>query len=794
MDLIATTAFGLEAVVKRELESLGYEGKPTSPGWIEFEGDLAAICRTNLWLRTADRVLLRMASFEAKDFDALFETTKSIAWHEWLGNDAAFPVIGRSIKSQLSSVPACQRAVKKAVVESLLAAHGTTELPETGPQYKIEIALLKDQATLTIDTTGPSLHKRGYRTHAGKAPLKETLAAAMLQLSFWDRERPLIDPFCGSGTIPIEAALLGRNIAPGLNREFSAEAWPNISAALWDEARDEARDLIKPPFEERLIGTDIDERGLRAARDNAERADVADAVHFQCKSFDSLTSKRKYGCVITNPPYGERIGEQRELESLYHSIPVVLRKVPTWSHFILTAYPDFESCIQREADRRRKLYNGRIECTYFQFHGPRPGDPNHNPKRERGHENENSSLTLRVATDVDPHGQAADPTDLPTLPLAGGSRGTSGEGSSNGDGSVDASVGTVNPPGPLEADPPKGRVISRSDNSSTPKRIQPVFGGITDKGSEQAELFRSRLKKRARHLRRWPTKQGITCFRIYERDIPEIPLIVDRYGDHLHITEYERPHDRDIGQHADWLDLMVRTAGETLEVDRRKVFFKRRERQRGAKQHEHLGDQRYETMVNEGGLKFLVNLSDYVDTGLFLDHRITRSMVRDLAKDANFLNLFGYTGAFTVYAADGGAAQTTTVDLSASYLEWAQKNISINDFHGEQHQFIRCDGREFFEGVPPVETYDLAVVDPPTFSNSKRTEDDWNIQHHYDEMLNRLLLRMKPDGVIFFSTNFRRFKFDESLVRAAQIHEISRQTVPEDFRNKRIHRCWRIVR
>ena len=374
LDLIATTAFGLEAVVKRELQALGYEGKSISPGWVQFQGDLAAICRTNLWLRTADRVLLRMASFEAKDFDALFETTKATAWDEWLARDAAFPVIGRSLKSQLSSVPACQRAVKKAVVESLLAAHRAAELPETGPQYKIEIALLKDQATLTIDTTGPSLHKRGYRLSASQAPLKETLAAALVTLSFWDRERPLIDPFCGSGTIPIEAALRGRNIAPGLNRSFSAEDWPNVSQDLWDQARGEARDLIEPELEERLIGTDIDERALRAARENAERAGVTDAIHFQHKPFESLTSKRKYGCVITNPPYGERLGEQGELEPLYHSIPEVLRRLPTWSHFILTAYPDFEARIQRTADRRRKLYNGRIECTYFQFHGPRPGD------------------------------------------------------------------------------------------------------------------------------------------------------------------------------------------------------------------------------------------------------------------------------------------------------------------------------------------------------------------------------------------------------------------------------------
>lgn len=281
-------------------------------------------------------------------------------------------MIGRSLKSQLSSVPACQRAVKKAIVESLLAAHGVETLPETGATYKVEIALLNDQATLTIDTTGPSLHKRGYRLQAAEAPLKETLAAALVQLSFWNRERPFLDPFCGSGTLPIEAALIGRNIAPGIARSFPAEEWPQFEARLWDEARQEAKDLILPPFEERLVGTDIDQGALYAARQNAERAGVLEQVHFQRRPFDQLASQRKYGCLVTNPPYGERLGEQWEWRELYESIPVVLRTLPTWSHFIITSYPDFELLIQREADRRRKLYNGRIECTYYQFHGPRP--------------------------------------------------------------------------------------------------------------------------------------------------------------------------------------------------------------------------------------------------------------------------------------------------------------------------------------------------------------------------------------------------------------------------------------
>jgi len=744
LELIATTAFGLEAVVKRELADLGYEGKIIAPGWIRFHGDAAAICRTNLWLRTADRVLLQMSTFPAKDFEALFDNTKAMDWHAWIPADGAFPVIGRSLKSQLSSVPACQRAVKKAVVDSLQHAHQTDSLPETGPQYKIQVAILKDQVTLTIDTTGPSLHKRGYRQETIKAPLKETLAAAMILLSFWDRDRPLIDPFCGSGTIPIEAALIGLNSAPGLHRSFAAEAWPNIDERLWEEARIEARDLAQTELPERLIGTDTNQRALRSARLNSEQAGVAEQVHFQERPFERLTSKRKFGCVITNPPYGQRLGDGRDLESLYQSIPEVLRKLPTWSHFVLTSYPRFEAVVERPADRRRKLYNGRIECTYYQFHGPRPA----------------GSHWTNVIPEDDDRASVVDLGDT------------------------------------TESSSAASSLRSTADTRTTePTRqgIRPVFGGLSEKALEQAELFRRRLQKRARHLRRWPSKQGITCFRVYERDIPEIPLVVDRYENHLHIAEYERPHDRNLGEHADWLDLMVRTAGETLDVDRRNVFFKRRRRQRGTIQHEHLAEHQHEITVNEGDLQFIVNLTDYVDTGLFLDHRITRSMVRDVADGVNFLNLFGYTGAFTVYAASGGAARTTTVDWSGTYLDWAERNMSLNGFTGRQHRFVRCDALAYGRQLPELATYDLAVVDPPTFSNSKRTDEVWDIQRGYAELLNGLLQRMKPGGVIYFSSNFRRFKLDETAINSSQIREISKQTVPPDFRNRRIHRCWRIV-
>lgn len=765
LDLIATCAFGLEAIVRRELESLGLEAAVGDPGRVHFRGTRETVCRANLWLRTADRVLIQIATFSAADFDALFETTRGLNWGKYIPVSGRFPVSGRSIKSTLSSVPACQRAVKRAMVDALRRDHTCDELLEDGPEYKVEVALLKDVATLTLDTTGRSLHRRGFRTQLSRAPLKETLAAALVQLSYWKPDRPLIDPFCGSGTIPIEAALIGRNIAPGLAREFSFQDWPDYPGELWDDLCSEARGQQHEKLSERILGSDRDGRVLRSARENAERAGVASDIHFQEGSFETLSSKRRFGCLITNPPYGERIGGDYELDDLYRSIPDVLRKLPTWSHYFLTAYPQFESIVGRPADRRRKLYNGRIECTYYQFHGPRPV--------VSGTRNETTS-DLGVATvDVDPEHVVPSHSDPESSVVR-----ESTETAQSSGGSSQTPANNLRP-----------------EQAYVHAAGKPAFGGLSEKSSEQAELFAVRLRKRAKHLRRWPTRRGITCFRIYERDVPEIPLIVDRYEDYLHITEYERPHDRDPAEHGNWLDLMADTAASALEIPRKHVFMKRRSRQRGRTQHNKVAEHGQRIEVQEGGLKFLVNLEDYVDTGLFLDHRVARQMVRDEAKGKNFLNLFAYTGSFTVYAADGGASRTTSVDLSKTYLDWAADNLRLNGFSvGPNHRFVVGDVIDFVRRCPENDPFDLVVLDPPTFSNSKRTEQDWVVQTGAVPLLHDLLPKVKPGGVIYFSCNFRRFKFDPSELPIQEAHEISRQTVPEDFRNRRIHRCWRLVR
>jgi len=373
LDLVATSTFGLEAVVVRELEALGYAARSTQTGRIDFSGDESAIARANLRLRCADRVFVRVGAFPAPDFDALFEAVGEIAWENWIGPEDAFPVSGRSVKSVLSSVPAVQRTVKKAIVERLLRAHGVTQLPESGATVAVEIALLKDDATLLLDTSGAGLHKRSYRDLVGAAPLRETLAAALVDLSFWKRGKPLVDPFCGSGTIAIEAAMAGRKIAPGLSRNFAAEDWPVFDEDIWTRAHEEARDLELPDLGERILATDIDEAALSLARRHAERAGVAADIHFQRAPFSALSSGREYGCIVTNPPYGVRLDDDLDVRRLYESMAQVFSRLPTWSFFVLTSWREFEHILGRRADRRRKLYNAQIECTYYQFHGPRPG-------------------------------------------------------------------------------------------------------------------------------------------------------------------------------------------------------------------------------------------------------------------------------------------------------------------------------------------------------------------------------------------------------------------------------------
>lgn len=367
LTLIATTAFGLEAITARELENLGYTDRMTENGKITFAADENAIARCNLWLRTADRILIKMGEFKAESFEELFQGVKKIPWEEILPENAEFPVTGKSVKSKLFSVPDCQAITKKAIVERLKIRYKREIFEETGPKYKIEVSVLNDMATLTIDTTGAGLNKRGYRKIAGEAPLKETLTSAMILLSYWKNGRILCDPLCGSGTIPIEAALIAKNAAPGLNRIFISETWDNFEKGIWKRAREEASSLIRPTEKRLIFGSDINSKNVDLSILHAKEAGVFDVISFKQMNVRDFSSKEKFGFIITNPPYGERLGEIREVEKLYKDMGEVFSRLDNWSYYILTSHPSFEKIFGRKADKRRKLYNGRLECQYYQY-------------------------------------------------------------------------------------------------------------------------------------------------------------------------------------------------------------------------------------------------------------------------------------------------------------------------------------------------------------------------------------------------------------------------------------------
>ena len=371
--LIATAKFGLEMIVKQEVQALGFEEIVVSDGRIEFEATLADIPKANLWLRCADRVLLKIAEFPAHTFDDLFEQTTALPWEDWITQDGRFTVNAKSHKSALKSARSCQSIVKKAVVERLKSAYQIDWFPETGAEFTIQLALVRNSALLTLDTSGVGLHKRGYREEAGEAPLKETFAAGLVHLSFWQPDRLLLDPMCGSGTILIEAALMGRNIAPGLNRDFAAEGWPAIPAEAWAQARAEAQNAILPSGDLQLQGSDNDAASIEIARSNAAKAGVAEDIQFEVKDVRKLWIDREFGILITNPPYGIRLSEYQELNSIYIALNKMFRKKDGWSIYVLTADKKFPDYFKRaKPSRVRKLYNGTIETHFYQYYGRKP--------------------------------------------------------------------------------------------------------------------------------------------------------------------------------------------------------------------------------------------------------------------------------------------------------------------------------------------------------------------------------------------------------------------------------------
>lgn len=373
-ELIAPCHFGLESVLKREISDLGYEIVSVEDGRVTFSGDVSAICRGNIFIRTAERILLKMGSFKATDFDELFEGTKAIPWEEYLPRDAKFWVTKATTnKSALFSGSAIQSIVKKAIVERMKQTYRVSRFDEDGDEYPIRVFIFKDMVSIGLDTSGTSLHKRGYRQLVGKAPISETLAAALLMLTPWNKDRVLVDPFCGSGTFPIEAAMIGAHIAPGMNREFTADSWEKIvPKKLWYQAYDEAHDMVRHDVEMNIQGYDLDAEIIKCAMANAREAGVEKYIHFQARDVKDLHHPKHYGFIITNPPYGERLEEKAALPELYRTIGESYSRLSDWSMYLITSYEEAEKYIGRKADKNRKIYNGMIKSYFYQFMGPKP--------------------------------------------------------------------------------------------------------------------------------------------------------------------------------------------------------------------------------------------------------------------------------------------------------------------------------------------------------------------------------------------------------------------------------------
>ncbi len=566
LELLAVTRSGLEAVVARELADLDYDAKGTHPGRVLFHAGESAIARTNINLRVADRVLIRLAHFEARDFGVLFDRAADTPWERFIPRGAAITVRGRCVRSQLSSAPACQSIVKKAMIERLRRAWHTDIIDEREPMIVAEVELFEDHASLTLDTTGPSLHKRGYRDLVSEAPLKENLAAAMVQLSVWRPDRPLIDPFCGSGTIPIEAAMIARRIAPGVTRAYSAEAWGTIDAALWEAARDEARanELHDAPALH-IAGYDIDEEPLSLARRHAERAGVTRDIHFQRRAFAELRGGRDHGVIIANPPWGERLEDHLAVQALYESMPDVFNRLPTWSVYVLTPRNDFEELLGRVAERRRKVHNGTIECTLYQFLGPRP-ESDDVPVPFRGH-------TARVY-------------------------------------------------------------------SPAAKRELSPGAAAAARTVKQQELLRNRLDSRVKHLRKWATREGISCYRLYDRDIPEVPLLIERYGDRVLIVDIYGPRSgRSPEEHAAWIDRMCEAIALVADVPMEQLFVRRTDGRRvGSRESAH-GKAPPQFTADERGTTYRVDFTDPANAGMRLELRGWREALRAAAAGKAVLDL-----------------------------------------------------------------------------------------------------------------------------------------------------------
>ncbi|ABA89312.1 23S rRNA (2-N-methyl-G2445)-methyltransferase, putative [Syntrophotalea carbinolica DSM 2380] len=704
----ATAPKGVEPLLADELRALGALEVSETRAGASFQGSLETAYRICLWSRLASRVLMPIAEFSAEDPDQLYAAVGAVPWEEHMTAAGTLAVDAQLRRSKINHSRFAALRVKDAVVDRFRERFDQRpSIDLERPDIRLNLHIDRDQATLSLDLSGDSLHRRGYRAEGVLAPLKENLAAAILLRAGWPdvgaRGGALVDPMCGSGTLVIEAALITADCAPGLTRPYWGFAgWLQHRAEVWDTLLEEARQRREAGLQQLpcMIGYDRDRKAIRAARENARLAGLDAHLRFERCELEDLQAVpdagESGGLLVTNPPYGERLGEVDELRSLYASLGEKLRThFSGWQAAVFTGNPELAKHIGIRAHKLYKLYNGALECRLLNF---------------------------------DIAEQRFFGADAPQAPL-----------------------------------------------------------------SEGAIMFANRLRKNIKQLRRWLKKEDVTCYRLYDADMPEYAVAVDIYEDRVHVQEYQAPASVDSRQAERRLREVMRVLPEVLQVEPEAITLKVRRKQKGSSQYQKLDRSGERFEVREGNCWFLVNLTDYLDTGLFLDHRPTRFMLQAMAEGKSFLNLFAYTGTATVHAVKGGAATTVTVDMSRTYLDWAQANLRLNQLSGPQHRFVCADVLQYLEREQAH--YDLIFLDPPTFSTSKSMETTLDIQRDHVDIIRLAANLLTPGGVLIFSNNFRKFRMDFESLPELEIENITAATIPHDFaRNPKIHNCWRITR
>ena len=706
LTLFSTCPKGVEDLLAGECEQQGLTGISTVPGGVHCCGMLKNAYSLCLWSRVASRVLLKLHEFPVNTHDDLYHGVQAVDWSQHIQHDGSFAVDVHTAHREISNSHYATLKIKDAVVDQFKQAlNQRPNVERNRPDIRLNAYIDKKNCTLYLDLSGEALHIRGYRQQSGAAPLKENLAAAVLLRAHWPQlaveNRPLLDPLCGSATLLVEAAYMAAGMAPGLLRDyFGFFRWKQHQPDTWEQLLADASALIDKTRVPRLIGIEKSYKVACIARENIEAAGFEGIIEVkQADSVDVVSGLfETAGLIVTNPPYGKRIGDDKQLKSLYLALGRKLKSgFPGWNVALLTASHELAKFFGLRAHHKNTLYNGPLKCTLYHYR-------------------------IRESKAFAPEIEAAD-----------------------------------------------------SQTSST----------------DDADMFANRLSKNIKHLSRWLRKENISCYRVYDADIPQYAVAVDIYGDWIHVQEYEPPRSVDQVKAFIRLNEAVDVISRVLDVDQNRIVLKTRKRQSGKDQYLRQDDAGESLIASEYGLNFRINLKDYLDTGLFLDHRLTRRLIASLSNKKSFLNLFAYTGTATVYAAAGGASSTTTVDMSNTYLAWAQENLKLNKLAGKQHKFIREDCIKWLtDAKNKGERYQLIFLDPPTFSNSKRMDHTLDIRRDHVELIDQAMSVLDDDGLLIFSSNARGFKLDEKRLDEFALRDITRMTTSEDFRRKPAHVCW----